>query len=430
MKGRYIAGIDLGSTKISLMVGRVGRGGMEIAGLVSVPSQGLRKGVVVDIDETANSVALAVRKASSESGIDIRAAYVGISGSHIKSRESYGATGIKGKEVGAADLERVIDSASALYVPLDREVLHVLPSEFIIDGQDGISKPFGMAGVRLEVKVQVLTASQAALENLECALEHSGLRPVEMVFQPLAGSMAVLREDELRQGVLLLDMGGGVTSAALFKGGALRWAGVIPVGGSNTTNDIAVGLQLPQGEAERLKLRYGLGPEAFKANLFDAGESIEARSMNGKARQVPHAELEGIIRPRTEELFELVKNEAGPQIIRHQPLCAVITGGASQMKDIAPMAERLLGLPVRAGLPERFLSKGGPFKEALRDPRNATAAGLLLYGLDAEGGAGAVSSRSFSDSVETVRQTVAEYGRALAKKFMGKVRRFEWGAHE
>ncbi|MDA8086531.1 MAG: cell division protein FtsA, partial [Nitrospiraceae bacterium] len=151
MKGRYIAGIDLGSTKISLMVGRVGRGGMEIAGLVSVPSQGLRKGVVVDIDETANSVALAVRKASSESGIDIRAAYVGISGSHIKSRESYGATGIKGKEVGAADLERVIDPASALYVPLDREVLHVLPSEFIIDGQDGISKPFGMAGVRLEV---------------------------------------------------------------------------------------------------------------------------------------------------------------------------------------------------------------------------------------------------------------------------------------
>ncbi|MDA8326815.1 MAG: cell division protein FtsA [Nitrospiraceae bacterium] len=430
MKGRYIAGIDLGSTKVCLMVGRVGRGGVEIVGAASVASQGLRKGVVVDIDETANSINLAVKEVRSASGVDIRAAYVGISGGHIKSHESYGATGIKGKEVGPADLDRVIESASALYVPLDREVLHVLPSEFIIDGQDGISKPFGMAGVRLEVKVQVLTASQAALENIGRALERSGLRALEMVFQPLAGSMAVLRDDELQQGVLLIDMGGGVTDVALFKGGALRWAGVIPVGGAHTTNDIAVGLQLPQKEAERLKLRQGLGPETLKVNLFESEESVEAKSMNGKARQVPHAELARIIRLRTEELFELVKDEAEPQIIRHQPLCAVITGGASQMKDIAPMAERWLGLPVRTGLPERFLSQGGLFAEALRDPGSATAAGLLLYGFDAEGGAAALQGHPFSDSIETLRQTVIEQGSALAKKLMGKVRRFEWGAHE
>ena len=428
MKGHYIAGIDLGSTKVCLMLGRAGRGGFEVAGTINVPSRGLRKGVVVDIDETANSITQALREARTAFGVDIRSAYVGISGSHIKSRESYGATGIKGKEVNAGDLDRVIDSASAIYVPLDREVLHVLPSEFIIDGQDGISRPFGMAGVRLEVKVQVLTASHAALENLQRALERAGLRAQETVFQPLASAMAVLREDELQQGVLLIDMGGGTTDMALFKGGALRWAGVIPVGGANTTNDIAIGLKLPQKEAERLKRRHGLGPE--KTDLFDSGESIEAKSMNGKAMQVPHAELATIIKLRTEELFELVKNEAEPHIIRHQPLCAVITGGASQTRDIAPMAERWFGLPVRMGIPEEKKLQGGNSQAVLRDPQYAAAAGLLLYGLDAEGGAGAFEVRGFAGSLETITQSVVEQGRSLAKKFMGKVRRLEWGAHE
>ena len=417
MKGRYIAGIDVGSTKICLMVGRADRDGLDIVAAGTVPSQGLRKGVVIDIDETANSINMALREAQSASGIDIKSAYVGLSGSHIRSAESYGATGIKEKEVRQGDIERVIDAASAIYVPLDREVLHVLPSEFIIDGQDGIARPLGMAGVRLEVKVQVLTASHAVLENLERALERAGLKSIEMVFQPLASALAVLKEDELQQGAVLVDMGGGTTDVALFKGGTLRWAGVIPVGGANTTNDIAVGLKLPQKEAERLKRRYGAGQE--KVNLFETEESVEAKSMSGKSKQISHPELARIIRMRLEELFEILKEEVEPQIIRHQPLCAVITGGGSQMRDIAAMAEGWLGLPVRTGLPERVRST--VLRETVRDPQYAAAAGLLLYGLDREG-AEFYKETPLSDSIETVKRTVAEQGRALAKKFFGRMR--------
>ncbi|MDA8387302.1 MAG: cell division protein FtsA [Nitrospiraceae bacterium] len=434
MKGRHIAGLDIGSTKITLAAGRAGRSGIEVAGAVSVASRGLRKGVVVDIDETANSIGLAVKEARSAYGVDIRAAYVGISGGHITSRESSGVAGIKGKEVDPGDLERAMDSASAVYVPLDREILHVLPSEYIIDGQDGISRPLGMAGVRLEVKVQVLTASQAALDNLERALDRSGLRPIETVFQPVAGAMAVLRREEREQGVLYMDMGGGTTDISLFKGGSLRWAGVIPVGGGHATNDIAIGLKLPRDEAERLKRLHGLGPE--KVNLFETRENVEARGMNGKAVTVSHAELARIIRLRMEELFDLVKNETDPWSVKYQPLCAVITGGASRMGEIARMAERCLGLPVRIGLPEKvppqydLKGQGAFFPGAMRDPAHAAAAGLLLYGFEAEGGVRAVSSNVFSDSIGMARQTIAEQGRALAKKIIGKVRLFEWGARE
>ncbi len=420
MKGRYIAGIDIGSTKICLMVGRAGREGLDIVAAGTVPSQGLRKGVVIDIDETANSISMALREAQSASGMDIRSAYVGISGSHIKSTESYGATGIKEKEVRLADIERVTDAASAIYVPLDREVLHVLPSEFIIDGQDGIARPLGMAGVRLEVKVQVLTASHAVLENLERSLERAGLKAAEMVFQPLASALAVLKDEEFQQGAVLVDMGGGTTDAALFKGGTLRWADVIPVGGANTTNDIAVGLKLPQQEAERLKRRYGAGQE--KVNLFETEESIEARSMSGKPKQISPPDLSRIIRMRMEELFELLKEDVEPQIIKHQPLCAVITGGGSQMREIAGMAEGWLGIPVRTGLPDRVHST--VLRETVRDPQYAAAAGLLLYGLEREGGDLIKENNPFSDSIETVKRAMTEQGRLLARRFFGRMRRF------
>ena len=423
MRGRQIAGLDIGSTKICLAAGSVGRSGIEAAGAVSVASRGLRKGVVVDIDETANSISLAVREARSSLGMDIKAAYVGISGGHITGRESSGAAGIRGKEVDTGDLERVMDSASAIYVPLDREVLHVLPSEYIIDGQDGISRPLGMAGVRLEVKVQVLTASQAALGNVERALDRAGVKPMEMVFQPVAGAVAVLRQEEREQGVLLMDMGGGTTDIALFKGGSLRRAGVIPIGGVHATNDIAVGLKLPQDEAERLKRLHGLGPE--KANLFDDGQDVAARGINGKPVKVSYAGLSRIIRPRMEELFDLIKEEAQPWIMKYQPLCAVITGGASRMGEVVRMAERWLGLPVRTGRPGKVPpdcdSRELAFPEAMRDPAHSAAAGLLLYGFEAEGGMKAVMSNSFSDSMGTV----FEKGRALVKKLKDKGMGFE-----
>lgn len=433
MKGRLIAGVDMGSAKICLAAGHAGRSGIDVAGAVSVPAHGLRKGVVVDIEEAAASIRLAVKEARTALGLDIKSAYVGISGGHITSQESAGAAGIKGKEVDRGDLERVLESASALYVPLDREILHVLPSEYTIDGQDGILRPLGMAGVRFEVKVLVLTASQAALDNLERALSRAGLRPIETVFQPVAGARAVLTREEREQGVLLIDMGGGTTDISLFKGGSLRWAGVIPVGGAHVTNDIAIGLKLPQDEAERLKRLHGLGPQKQKQNLFETIETeqggVEARGINGKPQMVSHEELARIVRPRMEELFDLIKDGTQPWTTKYQPLCAVITGGASRMGQAAGMAERRLGLPVRAGQPGKVPpdcdSRGLLFPESMRNPEFAAAAGLLLYGFGAEGGMKAASGGAKipdKKSIEMAGEALFERGRALVKKVKIKMK--------
>ncbi|MDA8168096.1 MAG: cell division protein FtsA [Nitrospiraceae bacterium] len=425
MRGRYIAGIDVGSTKVCAAVARVDSRGMEIIASGTVPSSGLRKGVVVDMDETANSINMAVKEAESVSGIDIKSAYIGISGAHIKSAESYGATGIKGKEVKAKDIERVIDAASAVYVPLDREILHVLPSEFVIDGQDGIARPYGMAGVRLEVKVQVLTASQAVLENLDRALSRTGLKVTEMVFQPLASALAVLKDEEMEQGALLVDMGGGTTDLALLKGGALRFTSVIPVGSQHITNDLALGMKLPQKEAERLKKRYGTaGGE--KGNLF-SDEKIEAVNMSGKTKSFDHDEIEKIIKLRCEETFELVKNSAEAAILKHEPVCVVLTGGGSQMRDITEMAERWLGLPVRMGVPERV--KNSIVRDVVREPQYSTAVGLLLYALQAEGGEKGSSGPLpvLQDSLGAIKDTILGQGWASVKKMVSRIRRPEPG---
>jgi len=382
MRGRYIVGVDVGTTKICAAVARIHKNTMEVIASGTVPSSGMRKGVVVDIEETANSIKMAVKEAESLSGVEIRAAYIGIAGSHMKCMESYGVTGIKAGEVTEKDVERVIDTAGAVYVPLDREIIHVLPAEFLLDGQDGITRPLGMSGMRLEAKVQVITASQPLLENLERALGRSGLKVVRMVFQPVASAMAVLKEEELQDGALLIDFGGGTTDIALYKGGTLRFASVVPIGGLHFTNDVSVGLKLPQKEAERLKRRYGAGP-APGGHVNNTEESVPALDMSGKPVSVDLKELSKILRARGEELFELVRQETARAVVAHPPLCAVLTGGGSLLKNCAEIAEKWLALPVRQGVPERVKS---PVKDMMGEPRYATAVGLLYYGLMEEGG--------------------------------------------
>lgn len=421
MKGRYLVGVDVGTTKVSAVVARVDRNGMEVVAAGTVPSSGMRKGVVVDINETANAVRMAVKEAELVSGVEIKSAYVGIAGSHIKSEESYGVTGIKGKEVKQKDIDRVIEAASSVYVPLDREIIHILPAEFILDGQDGITRPLGMCGMRLEARVQVITASQPHMENLERALSRSGLKAARLVFQPVASGMAVLRPDELEHGVLLMDMGGGTTDIALYKGGTLRFSSVIPVGGLNLTNDISLGLKLPQREAERLKRRYG-------AVVEDPRGTIEAQNMSGDTLAISLSDLVAITRARCDELFELVKEESAEAGLKYPPLCAVITGGGSLLRNNARIAERWLSLPVRTGLPEKV--KSPLLKDMIREPQFATAVGLLHYGLLEEGGGSGsslFSSLSFipefvGNMAEKISlQKISATGRVSARRLFTKL---------
>lgn len=421
MRGRYLVGVDVGTTKTCAVVARVDRNGMEVIASGTVPSSGIKKGVVVDIDETANSVKMAVREAESVSGVEIKAAYVGIAGSHVKGQESYGVTGIKGKEVRQKDIDRVVEAASSVCVPLDREIIHVLPAEFVLDGQDGITRPLGMSGMRLEARVQVITAAQSHMENLERALSRAGIKLARLVFQPVASAMAVLRADEREHGVLLVDFGGGTTDIALYKGGTLRYASVIPIGGLHLTNDISVGLKLPQNEAERLKRRYGTIAES-------PSDMISATSMSGEPLAVSLAELAAITRARCDELFELVKNEAAQASLKHAPLCAVITGGGSLLRNIAKIAERWLSLPVRTGAPERV--KSPLLKDMVKEPQFATAIGLLHYGLLEEGGESGASLFStlsllpeFFESLgeKFSLQKISVNGKAGARRFLSKL---------
>jgi cell division protein FtsA len=334
--------------------------------------------MVVDMKEAAECIREAVAEAEELSGLSIKTVYVGLSGAHVQCLQSYGATGIKGKVVAQGDVQRVLESASALYVPLDREVLHVLPSEYIIDSQEPVLRPLGMSGVRLEVRVQVITASVAVLQNLQRVLQSVGLRVAEMVFQPLATAQAVLSEEERRQGVLLVDLGGGTTHLALFKAGTLRHAAVLPVGGAHLTNDLAVGLKLSQSQAEALKLKHG-----GLLNGQGGATALRCTTLSGRPLQVHPQELVRILRPRCQELFELLKVELSEHLLRHRPCSVVLTGGGAALQGILEMAEAELSLPARLGLPQGLGS--ALLGEGLRRPQYAASAGLLLYGLQAEG---------------------------------------------
>lgn len=380
MSRKFVVGLDIGTTKVCALVAKAGLGGQEIMGWGMARASGLDKGVVVDMDAASEAIGKAVSEAEISSGVEVKAAYVGVAGSHVKCLESYGATGIKGKEVTKKDVDRAIDSAAAMYVPLDREVLHVLPAHFVIDGQDGIVRPEGMSGVRLEARVRVITASQPAVDNLVRCCERAGVRVIDTVFEPVVSSQAVLRPDELSSGVVIVDIGGGTTDIAVYRDGTLRHASVLAVGGNHITNDIAIGLKLSRQEAEKVKEQYGRA-----AGGLDSPGDIDVTGMNGR-KKISAQYLTDIVVSRCEEIFELIRHEIWECSVDSTgsiPACVVLTGGTALLKGIERVAETSLGLPVRVGVPE---NGGLPVGDMFHGPVYSTCVGLMLHGLETERG--------------------------------------------
>jgi cell division protein FtsA len=375
-QGNIIVGLDVGTTKICAVVGEVVNGVIEIRGVSTSPSTGLRKGVVVNIDATVESIRDAVKTAESSTGVEINAVYVGISGGHIKGFNSHGATGVRSKEVTDIDVERVIDSAKAVYVPLDREVLHVIPTGYAIDGQNGIKDPVGMIGERLEAKVYILTGAITSVQNLLKCCEQTGIEVIDIVFEPLASAEAILTEDEKELGVAIIDIGGGTTDIILYKDGWLRHSSVLAVGGNHFTNDIAVGLRVPVTEAERVKKSFGHAITS-RVNGSEEIEIVQA----GQGKKILRRQLSEIIQPRTEELLELIKSEllscSGYDIASTG---VVLTGGGSLLEGFGRMAEQILELPVRIGFPRDIQGT----RDIINNPIFATGTGLVLYGFNSE----------------------------------------------
>ncbi len=369
-EGSYIVGLDVGTTKICTIVGRIGEDDVEILSVGTYPSMGLRKGIVVDMDATIHSIRESVKEAEKIFGREIHEVYVGIAGGHIKSFRSSGAVGIKDSDIGSRDIQRVMESAKAVYVPLDREVLHIIPLEYIVDGEGEILNPIGMRGVRLEANVQIITGSVTSVQNLLKCCEKAGLRVIEIVLEPLASAMATLSMEEKEYGVVLVDIGGGTTDIALFKNNTFMDTSVLGIGGNHFTNDIAVGLRLPVIEAERVKKAFGM---AMFSEEYDT-EDVTIMVANREEKSIPRRYITEIIHPRCEELFYLIKQEvekmSGYDLASYG---VVLTGGASMVHDIERVSEAILGLPVRIGMPEGLT-------DVVKSPIYSTAVGLLLYG--------------------------------------------------
>jgi cell division protein FtsA len=372
--GDIIVGLDIGTTKVCAIVGEVGVEGVDITGVGEAKSKGLRKGVVVNIESTVASIKEAIERAGNMAGVEIATVYAGIAGSHVHGINSHGIVSITNHEVTQDDVTRVLEQARHVALPLDRQVLHALPQDFIVDHQDGVREPVGMSGMRLEARVHLVTAATPSIANVTKCAERCGLHVAELVLEPLASAEAVLTEDEKEIGVALVDIGGGTTDVVIYVDGALVHTSVIPLGGLNLTGDVATGLRTPVGEAERIKIRHGCA----MASMVDATETIEVSSVGGRgARSIPRHVLVGIIEPRMEEIFSFVRrviNESGYGELLGAGV--VLCGGATLLEGTTEMAECVLGLPVRRGVP---MGVGGMI-EMVKSPAHATAVGLLKYG--------------------------------------------------
>ncbi len=372
--GDVLVGLDIGTTKICAIVGEITDEGIDIIGIGTHPSKGLRKGVVVNIDATVASIKRAIEEAEHMAGCEISTVYTGIAGGHIKAFPSHGVVSVKDKEVRPQDVDRVIEQAKAVAIPLDREVIHVLPQEFIVDDQDGVKDPIGMSGVRLEARALIVTGAVSSAQNIVKCAQRTGLNVSDIVLQPLASSLATLCEDEKELGVCLVDIGGGTTDIAIFHDGAIRHTAVISLGGNHITNDVAIGLRTPTHEAERIKKQYGHA----NAKKVDGGETIEVPSVGGGAPRILSRHiLAEIIEPRVEEIFMLVQHEiqkAGMEELLASGV--VITGGSTLLEGMAEMAEEVLGMPVRRGMPRHI----GGLVDVVKSPMYATAVGLVIYG--------------------------------------------------
>ncbi|MGH8398074.1 MAG: cell division protein FtsA [Gammaproteobacteria bacterium] len=372
---QLIVGLDVGTSKVVAIVGEIlPDRGVEIIGIGSHPSRGLKRGVVVNIESTVQSIQRAVAEAELMAGCQIHSVYAGIAGSHVRSLNSHGVVAIRDKEVTSGDVERVIDAARAVSIPADQRILHILPQDFVIDGQDGIREPIGMSGVRLEVHVHIVTGAMSAAQNIVRCVERCGLKVDDIILEQIASSYAVLNEDEKELGVCLVDIGGGTTDIAVFTDGAIRHTAVIPIAGDQVTNDIAVALRTPTHHAEEIKIKYACA----LPQLASADETIEVPSVGERPpRRLARQTLAEVVEPRYEELFSLVQAELRRSGFEDAvPAGIVLTGGSAKMEGAVELAEEVFHAPVRLGVPQYVTG----LLDVVRNPIHATGVGLLLFG--------------------------------------------------
>jgi len=370
-----IVGLDIGTSKVVAIVGEITEEGeIEIIGIGSHQSRGLKKGVVVNIESTVQSIQRAVEEAELMAGCQIHSVYAGIAGSHIRSMNSHGIVAIKDREVVQSDVDRVIDAARAVAIPADQKVLHVIPQEFVIDEQEGIREPIGMSGVRLEAKVHLITGAESSAQNIVKCIQRCGLQTDDIILEQLASSYAVLTEDEKDLGVCLVDIGGGTTDIAVFAEGAIKHTAVIPIAGDQVTNDIAVAMRTPTQYAEEIKTKYACALR----QLTNPDEVIEVPSVGDRPpRKLARQTLAEVVEPRYEELMSLILAELRRS--GYENLIAagvVLTGGSAKMEGVVELAEEVFHMPVRLGVPQYVTG----LIEVVRNPIHATGVGLLLFG--------------------------------------------------
>ena len=375
--GEIVVGLDVGTTKVCAVVGEVGEDGITILGVGSVPCRGLRKGIVSNIDWTVRSIKDAIEAAQTMAGVEIRTVYAGVAGSHIRSQVSDGVAAIAGGEVTRADVERVLEGARAIPVDADRQILHVLPREYLVDTQDGIRDPIGMSGVRLGAKVNLVTAATTCVQNVIRCAERCGLTVADVVLEPLASAEAVLSEDEKEIGVAVIDIGGGTTDILLYVDGGIAHTSVIPVGGNNITNDSAAGLRTPMAEADRLKRLSGCA----LGRMVAEDEEIEVPGVGGHTpRRAARRVLSDIIEPRVEEIFAVIRKRIEDTgFLEQLSAGAVLTGGAVLLEGMTEFAEEILGMPVRIG----YATGVKGLTQLVHGPQYATGVGLVKYGAHA-----------------------------------------------
>jgi cell division protein FtsA len=389
---RTFVGLDIGTTKISCIIADLdGTGELRVVGIGNAPSEGLRRGVVVDLEKTVNSIRRAVDEAERMSSIPVRSVYAGIAGDHIRSINSRGVIAVsrKDNEIASSDVIRVIEAAKAVAIPMDREIIHVIPQEFIVDDQDGIKDPIGMSGVRLEAEVHIITGAVTSAKNICRSIQRAGLKVQDLVLEPLASSHAVLGADERDLGVVLLDIGGGTTDVAVFFEGSIRHTAIVPFGGANVTNDIAIGLRTPIDKAEAIKIQHGCALAALVA----ASETVSVSGVGGRSdREISRHVLASMIEPRMEEIFALANKEVKKNHFAELLGGGVVlTGGTSLLPGVVELAEQVFEMPVRLGAPGGL----GGLSENVADPRFSTGVGLVLHAAHGESG----------ESIPTQRRT-------------------------
>ncbi len=376
---RRLVGLDIGTHKVAAIVGEVNLGGeIEIIGIGTHASRGMKKGVVVNIESTVQSIQRAIEEAELMAGCQIDSVYAGIAGSHIRSINSHGIVAIRDREVFAQDIERVIDAAQAMAIPADQKILHILPQEYVIDSQEGVKEPLGMSGVRLEAKVHLVTCAVNASQNIEKCIERCGLTVNDVILEQLASSYSVLSDDERDLGVCLVDIGGGTTDIAVFTDGAIRHTAVIPIAGDQVTNDIAMALRTPTKNAEEVKIKYACA----LTQLAGAEEMIKVPGVGDKpAKELSRQALAEVVEPRYDELFTLIQAEIRRSGFEDLVAAGIVlTGGASKMEGVIELAEEIFHMPVSLGSPNNVAG----LKDIVRNPIYATGVGLLQYGKQRE----------------------------------------------